>query len=301
MTVAISDGILGLEATVRIGGSYVINDLESGLPRIKLTSIPGLHSLPDADDVRESNVGFVGETVYPSYPRGKTNAYNGMIQCLNQSSLAATRQSFRGATADRSNEILFEHIPNVAYGTHVWGYYGRVLANDIDEEIPTDNIDEIPSPYQRKFTLSVRMSDPRYFLVDESFSSTGNASGATVVADNLGNAHADPTFVVHGLTAGDQVDITNADVNTSDGTARLRFTAIADGDLHVVFGKNSYAYIDNGVDPPIDNNAYSAAFDSLYSQWWDELIPGVIPGNNSLSVVAPGASSWDVSFLYRSW
>lgn len=296
MTVAIADGILGLEATVRIGGSYVINDLEAAFPRIKCTEMPGLHSLPPADNITEDNVGFGGATPYPSYVRPKTIGYVGEIQAIDQQTLSARRHSFKGATAERSALTLFEHIPHASYGTHAWAYYGRILANDIDEDIPVDSMSHIPSPYIREFNMSVLMLDPRFFLTTESYSSLGNDSGDTVAANNAGNAPADPTFVISGLTTNDQVDITNTSVNTSNGTARLRFFAVADGDLHVVFGSNPRAYIDTGADL-VPNLGYPG-FDSLYSQWWDELIPGLAPGNNFITVTG---GAWDLTFLHRSW
>ena len=65
MAVAIIDGILGLEARHRWNGIFLLNDLEGGLPRTKLTRITGIHSLPEADDEREPRTAMIGEWIFP--------------------------------------------------------------------------------------------------------------------------------------------------------------------------------------------------------------------------------------------
>lgn len=294
MTVDITDGILGLESIIRMNGSHLFNDL-SAMPQIKLRRIPGLRSLPDGEDNREDITGRQGEVPYPSYFRGKTHSFEGTIIALNQKDLVATCEEFKSWWSERHIETLFEHVPHASYGSHHWGYFARCMACDIDEEVSVDNLHVIPSPYQRNFTASCRLSDGRYRLMTEDYTSLGNDSGDSIVANAQGRASADPIFTIHGVTLGEQIDLVNTSVMTSNGTARLRFFATAAGVMTV-----NFASIPRTVTIDTGSGIVDAilGFDSVYSQWWDEIIPGLLPGNNSIAVI--GGTSWDLAFVHRT-
>lgn len=291
MTTAINDGILGLEAKVEVGGGvFTFNDLEATSPRVKLTKITGLHSLPEADDYRDDRVDMPGQLIYPGQARGKTISYEGVLQASDQAALSALRQTFRAAVAERSDEVLIKHIPNASYGSVVWGYTARVLAFDCDDEIIVDKLATIPTPYQRGFVFTVRMSDPRYRLYSSAFEDLWNADNLQIVARAEGGAPADPEIDVHTVVSGNPVTITNESVTVDGNFATLVINPTASGTLQILF-RTREIMID-GVDHVFD-------LDIAASNWWDEGVDGLAPGDNLVRV--SGAGTWDLRFDHRSW
>lgn len=293
MPVAIADGPLGLEATHTWGPlTTPLNDLDNGLPRIRVDRITGLHSLPDADDFRELRSARLGEVVYPGFARGKTVTYEGRLQAASLQSLRQLAHAMRAGFAERSTEQAMTISPHPGYGTQEWFYGARALALDIDE-IQANGPWQWPQ-FERPFTLSLRMSDPRFFALPQ-LTSGPHASGATVTIANAGTAPSDPAF--SGTIAGTTITIENATVPTDAGTAQLVIDvpALLVGESIVIqFASRTITPIISGI--PGDLLGY---LDAAASDWWDEQIPGLVPGNNEVTVT--GISGWSCQHYPAGW
>src|SRR5262245_23464158 len=291
MTTSIHDGPGGLECKHTVNG-LILGD-QAATPRYKLDRITGIHSLPETDDDRRPRTAFLGEVTYPSYPRGKTVVYEGRIQATTLDNMRRMANNLRAACSERSVEQQVLITPHSSWGSDDWGYYARVLQLDLDDEQITSPY-HARGPYQRGFVLGLRMSDPRfYWKLNASAGvqqSIGNANNSQQSLVNGGTAPSDPLFDVVVGTGNPNVEITNIDVMTSNGTARLRFNAVPSSTLQVNFFTRTVTL--NG------NDAFKY-FDTVYNQWWDELIPGFRPGTNRINVT--GCVSWNVHWWHRSW
>ena len=209
MATAIADGPGGLECTHTIGG-IELNDLET-FPRYKLDRITGMHSLPEAYDERRANVGRLGESIYPSYPRGKTIVYEGRVQASALDEMRSMGNALRAACSNRSAEYSIAVAPNAAWGDDTWSYSARVMQLDMDDEQVHSPL-HARGPYQRAFTLGVRMSDPRFIYTLASCSASGFTTAQAI--NNLGSAPADPVFTVVVPGGTPDIVIANASVPT---------------------------------------------------------------------------------------
>lgn len=146
---------MGLEYLHTWNSIITLNE-QTGIPRIEIDRITGLWSLPEADDNRAPRTAQDGEIVYPSFRRGKTITYTGRVIAATALSLRALQMGFLGAFGERSDEgtMVMSHS-----GAPSYYYIARVLALDMDEE-QTFSQDSVPSPFQRGFDLSLRMSHP---------------------------------------------------------------------------------------------------------------------------------------------
>ncbi|WP_297775062.1 hypothetical protein [Mycobacterium sp.] len=268
---ALIDGYPGVEATHTING--VAMNVLTAEPRIRLTRVTGLHSLADADDTRQTNTGRRGETVLPGAPRGKTVVYEGTVQARTLAGLRQTAKALRAACRERNAE------QRVWLGTDFF-MDGRILSFDADDEQTTGP--QAVRPFQRDFTLSLRMSDARVYY--NQLGAAAAADGDSVVLHNSGDADTDPTL---------NLTVAAATVQVYNGTL----------DKYLIF---------NGLDAHIggvlvvDFKARTAriggfdamtGFDTTGSTWWDEYVPGLAPGDNNVGVVgAAMAASWYPAF-----
>lgn len=265
MTVAIQDGILGLEAVhawVYNNQSFDLNDL-SAMPRTRLIRIPGLHSLPDADDNRELKTGRSGEQLYPSHSRGRTVTYEGVIEATSLQSLRRTGNGMRRGFQRRYDNGVMTVSPHEAYGSVEHFYNARVIAYDSDDE-------QTRSPqsayrFSRDFVLSVRQGDARSYVVGQQ--SVDGTNHATVNCSNLGYAPTDPIVQIKG-------SITNATVVITRGDGKLlTFVGLscAGGQtIDVDFFKREAHNETTGDD-------WTGRLDNGDSNWWDENQDGLRP------------------------
>lgn len=188
--------------------------------------------------------------------------------------------SMERAFSERSQLGVMIVDPQVAdYGSgDSWNFTARVMQLDCDEE-QTLGPEAARSPWQRPFVLSLRMLDPRFYK--EPIRTLGSGTGTRTLT-NDGNAPSDPSFTV--ATTG-AVTITN---NTVDGR-KLRFIGVPSGDLVVDF-KGRTATIDGDDAIPYLQSD---------SDWWDEGVPGLKPGDNSINV--SGGQAWSASWYDASW
>jgi hypothetical protein len=277
VTFVVADGPPGLEAVHTWNGGIALNT-QPALPRIKIDRLTGFHSLPDADDNNAPFTARRGIRVYPGYERAKTITYEGRIFGRSLEELRRQTNIMRASFRDRSGEYEMRLAP--ADGTH-WFYVARVMSLNIDDE---QTQGPFFRPWQREFQLDLRQSDPRFY-VDALIDTGALAAGSHSVAVD-GLADTDPVISVLIPSGTPDVTLSNGSVLASNGlAARLRFLDMPAGVLQVDF-RNRRATI-SGQD-------VSAALDFDYSSWWDENIPGLIPGNNALSM--SGATNFSVSF-----
>lgn len=282
MTWLIADGPPGIDVPHIWNSSFTLNDL-SVKPHVKIDKITGGYSFADLDDDRDANTGRRGETPRPAYARGVTKVYECTVRAKTLQSMRNLATQVRGAFRDRNNEGQM-----LLNGADVdWFFNARVLDFSMDDEQFTGWT--FVYPFQRKFTLSLRLSDARtYALPQVDDHAAGHADGSAVVYTNEGDTDTDPTFTV-ATAAGATVTLENLSMATSNGTARLRFTNLPAGTLTVNF-KNRTATMQDGTD--VMNK-----WDIAYSQWWDELIEGMHSGNNNLRVTG---GAWGVSYYHAS-
>jgi hypothetical protein len=116
VSLTITAGVPGLEGEHTWNGGIVLGR-EFGtpkLPRYKVTKWTGLHSLPESDDNRDKNTSRAGETIWPSFARGKTVIPTGVIQAYDLEEMRVATAYMRGQFANRS-EVLERACVGVGY------------------------------------------------------------------------------------------------------------------------------------------------------------------------------------------
>jgi hypothetical protein len=285
----IGEGILGLEAVHRIANHVDLNT-QTGLPRVELDRITGLHSLPDADDNREATYAMTGERVFPSLNRGRTITYEGRILAADLHGLRAMAMQLRYAgTVGRLSETSVVVTPHPSVGGVAHRYDARILALEIDDT-QTRGYEAMPTPYQRDFVLTVRQSDPRYYLVGQDV--TVSATAADVVAvTNPGNFDALPVFTVNGPIPTDL--FFQREDNFVERALVYEDVGLASGQqLRLNFNDRTLTRVSDGA-----SYEHKRAFD--LSNWWDTTAAGLNPGVTHISVV--GGGNWTCTFTPANW
>lgn len=306
-----SDGPLGLEGRHEFKGGSVLGAAGEenvfmygkrqsvGTSYIKIDRITGLLGLGDADDFRVAAEGRSGENPYPSAQRGRTLVYDGRVIGATLPDLRELTAQFRRVAAECREQftgsitIVDPAATTVGYGAGV-----RCLALDLDE-VQDFGPTRLPTPWIRKFTLGVRMHDPRFvwYPIEEDLA---NAEGATVVVANEGYAPADLIFNV--FSDGDPMDVTIENLTLGK---KLVFEAmpIPAGDLLRVDWRNRAAVWAEAANLPDYNpNTDMMPYMNLDdSDWWDALQWGAAPGNNSIKVSGTSVDSWEVSWQHSSY
>lgn len=287
MPVAVADGILGKEAvhiwTPFTGAALALNNL-GATPRYMFETITGLHDLPDADNFRSNRIAAIGELTHPSGVRGKTVVYEGVIQARNSQEMRAMSNAMRTAFSERSREGTMTAVPHVAYGSEYHAYTARVESLKIDDSDIVINDGHPRSVYQRGFMLSLRQSDPRYYLPAHAVSEESDSGSVNVT--NIGSAHVDPIITIggaFGTTAiGRQggpvlvVDLTTGDVEELVFDFWARTVTVNNGETDV-----------------------SSQINVMSSNWWDALVEGIPKGDSLVSHV--GGTFITVEFTPASW
>lgn len=280
MARTIANGPPGLEVPHKLNGAYgsiIMNALSARPSRVRLKQIKGLYSLPDSDNNREAHIGRRGEAVYPGARRGKTIVYVGELQSRTLEGLRILTEAFKKATcANRSDEMKVQiQDPEVP-----WFFNGRIIDLEIDEE--QVNGPTFVWPWTRTFQLSLQQSDARVYVDNGGAAYAANVAGATANADNEGSTDTDPSFVVQCLAA------TPCVLKNNTTGRKLRVAGMPAGALVIDFltreitqgGADASKYLDEGN-----------------TDWWDENVPGIIPGINAVQVTG---AEWGVSFLHAS-
>jgi hypothetical protein len=291
----VDHGILGLEGIHRINNRIDIN-VQSGWPRIELDRITGLHGLPDVDDNREPSYGRSGERTYLGFVRGKTIVYEGRVLGRDLYQLREHTHELRqainavGASA-RSKEGEIVVRPHPAIGGLSHRYEARFLAFDCDDE-QNIGVDAMPTAYQRSFVLTVRQSDPRYYVVGADVTVSG-AEGEIKTVDNIGNASALPVFTISGPFPLGELEVARLNNVAERRLVYDGITGVPAGDaLRLDFRDRSLRRVS-------DDASYEHHRIFNDSNWWD---PGAAPLNQGESdVVVLGGSGWTINFSPASW
>lgn len=284
----IAHGILGLEGIHRLADEIDMNT-QGGLPRIQLDRITGIHALPEADDNREPKYGQGGEQVYPSLTRGKTIIYEGRILGADLPQMRAMMHSLRhAASRGRLGETSIVVRPG-GFGGVTHSYDARVLALESDDE-QTLGLEAMPTAYQRGFVLTVRQSDPRYYLVGGDVYVEA-ASVDTITVTNPGNAPALPNFIVDGPIPGtltfDRLD------NVVARKLVYEDVGLATGEqLRLDFGARTLRRVSDNA-----SFEHKRVYDD--SNWWDAGAAGLNPGATQIRVT--GGGNWAMGFAPASW
>lgn len=145
----------------------VLNDVDGppgAYEGIRLTRITGWYKTPDLVDNRAGRTFGIGEVVYPHRDLGVTRVYEGMVTARNHADLDALLWAMRTGFVAEDSEGTMTVTPWAAYADDppiVWTFGARVLefapAEDPkwteDQAFLTDT-----------FTLSLRASDPRFYV-----------------------------------------------------------------------------------------------------------------------------------------
>lgn len=285
----IGEGILGLEAVHRLADRVDLNT-QTGLPRIELDRITGLHSLPDADDNREATYAMTGERVFPSLNRGRTITYEGRLLAQDLHGLRWMGMQLRyAATVGRLSETSVVVTPHPTVGGVTHRYDARILALEIDDT-QTRGYEAMPTPYQREFVLTVRQSDPRYYLVGQDVTVIGT-SGQVITVTNLGNFDALPVFTVNGPIPDDLV------FERYDNFVARKLlyndVGLASGQqLRLDFNDRTLERVSDG-----ESFEHKRVFDD--SNWWDASAAGLNPG--ATQIRCAGGGTWTCTFTPANW
>lgn len=292
MPTAIADGPLGLEAIHVLHGRWAnvyLNDL-AAYPRFELDRISGLHSLPEAEDQRYSPVGVPGEIPLPSQVRGKTLTYEGRIVAHNAQEMRQQAAFLRNMAAERSVEVRIDITPHPAYGDIQWWFGARTTAYDSDEEIKETSLSAYPSPHQRDFTWSVRMSDARFYVIGHDV--VVNGASGDVRSINPGTlSPTEPVFVINGPTG---TDLVFERYDNFDARKLLfKNVGLAAGQqLRLDFRARTLTRVSDGVD-------FLPTMNLTESNWWDEDTFGLYPGPTQ--VRCAGGNNWTCTASPASW
>lgn len=256
-------------SALALNAAQVDEEDDPVVDRIIVTRITGLHSLPERADPRASKVGRIGEFAYPTSWLGKTVVYEGLIQASSTASLRLQRAALLAAFSDPALEGQMDIDIAGDVGGPPSRFYAKPMQLDVVDEIPSDG-----APFNRVFTLGLRLSDPRIYFPSLEVS----GPGASVV--NPGTAPADPIITVAGASG---------DVVVSDGSRTLTFVNCPSGSLVIDFAARA-AQVGSTLVELVPAT----------SDWWDSHVPG-IAGGATVAITQSGGSSVAVTFLPADW
>lgn len=144
--------------TPATGSTVTLNDV--GTSWIKVDSIQGWRSLPEADDNREAKTVGHGEVVYESRYLGKTLVYEGRVMARDREAMRAKLHALVTALGASKDEGVMTVTPFTVPGGVVWTYSARVI-----DLTPNQTFVQRSAAYslQWGFTFSLRMSDPHFY------------------------------------------------------------------------------------------------------------------------------------------
>ena len=289
MAPALTDGVPGLEGVHTLippnpwpgctlndwmdpstGKTVQFADLTS-FTRLQLIS--GLFDKPDSDDPRVNLVNQIGELPFPRQQRGKTIVYTGVAVGQTLSAMRNKVAAMRAACATASSnpagwQLSVQYDPT--YDPTGMVFYAQGVPIAFTSDDAQGSGDQSPSPYQRPFVLSFRLSDPRFWVGNQI--TVGNptpiADGTTGTLTMVGTAPSEPTFTVHGSGSGSATIVLKNNTLISDtghGTLQVDLpAAMASGDTLVVnFLARTVTFTHSGV-----AHDYSGYIDWSQTDWW---------------------------------
>jgi hypothetical protein len=203
------------------------------------------------------------------------------------------RAAFGGIAQRDEGEMTV--APHPSYGDIAHFYKARVLQLDIGEQQqhgPT----RVPSPWIRPFVLSLRQADPRYF-VTEAFEDDFTMTTEYTV-ENLGLADAEPKFTLTQEIAGMSWTLERRNPGTPVRELTIsNITLTAGQSLVVYFGEpwgRRRIVIEEAGEDEVDVTRW---IEFVSSDWWNERVSGLLPGENVIYSSRP----FDLSFYHSNW
>ena len=278
----IGEGVPGLEGRHVYRGFTLQGYHTVRMPCARVRKITGLHGRADSDDNREPLRGAPGERVLPSHMRGRTVIYEGVLQGRTLTELRQLAWGMRGAFGATTGEDWM-HVTTPRGGV---GWYAlmRPIDLSIDDE-QTMGEQQLPSPWQRPFTLTMRASKP-YWASDPPQADSGLSSGTILTRFNEGNYPADPiitmssmgeTVVAERVGGPEPRKLTFSNLDSMGGVvsldfgARTMFTSLGgDAGRRLVMAQ---------------------------SNWWDDGATGMRVGQNDIRVTG---ANWELFYRHTS-
>jgi hypothetical protein len=300
MPVALADGPLGLEASHVWhggidGGNLTLNEL-SVFPRYRLTRIRGLFSAPEFEDEREPAFAQSGEFAYPSLMRGKTAVYEGLIEANTLQEIRQMRSILVNGFSGQLSEGRVEIHPHPDYGILVWEYNAKCTAVEV-EDVPPPHMNRLPTKEVREFTVTLRLSDPRFYVLGTN--DTG-AQAAAFSITNTGLVPTDPLFVIDvNLIAEDGFfTVVNESIEAQFTIVFPEGTPEA-GKVYVDFKTRKLTYYPDSA--PATEQDIPMYFNNALTNWTDRGMPGLVVGLNALSwTSSPAGIINTVQVLHRT-
>ena len=305
-----ADGVLGVEGIHTVASPSGTSVALHGQHQYgtaswyKLDKITGGRGLGDVDNNRSPAEGRLGEIDYPGAPRGKTKVYEGRICSSTMQGLRQAQTTLERVVSEMtlaSQGTISAMPPAWLGGSEGYQLMGKVIAYDCDEE-QLYSAQRLPTPYMRKFMLSVRMSDPRHEW-STLITSANQANAATYVLNNQGNAPADLHFIVRPSGAGVALPASLVVENLTTGRS-LEFSGMAlpnGNHVQIDWKQRSAIYTGQPEANPNPNSDLMPYLDEGLSDWWDALVEGAVPGNNSIKVTAGSGVTWNVRYRHTAW
>jgi len=157
----------------------------------------------------------------------------------------------------------------------------------IDEQLDVEDIRSNSKGFARDFEVTLRLSDPRYYLNLGGAPQTVALTTTNSPVTNNGNAPTDPVVTISGTN---NPSVVNASL---PGNPRIAFNGVdvsAPGDELVIDFANRTA-LKNG------SNDVRNKIDLENSAWWDAGVPGLVPGVNQIRVGDTGATG-EIEFYH---
>jgi hypothetical protein len=139
------------------GQEFVLGDVTQN-PHVWIRKLNGRHSKPEQEDNRDVKVGATGEIPRLSALRGKTEAWEIVLDADSLVDQVAIRDAFVNAFADpREGTMEIATHPNYEDGPYAF------KAVCLSADVPDEHMAMEHRPWSRNATLTLRLSDPRYY------------------------------------------------------------------------------------------------------------------------------------------
>jgi hypothetical protein len=280
----------GIEAIHTWAGGLILND-RSADPAYKIDSISGRNQSADFDPETDAAIGRIGEVPRTGDREGKTEVIEGRVYATSLDDLRAARADMIAAFSGTDELRMDVTEPAGWLGDPIPPryYFARALDVAIEDEQGTPH--RSSHGWDRPFSLTLRLSDPRYYdptevdEADDTPEAMGgapvpfvpgdrvagpDAEGFSMVVDNTGNADTPAIMRVRGPANNPVISNVTAD----NVYLRFKNLPISSGHHIEIDFRRRRAYRSNGqnvrhtLDPA--------------STWWDRNRPCLLPGENEL-------------------
>lgn len=285
--------IVGVEGIHTWDSGIVLND-RSVWPHYWIDNIAGLYQLGDFSPETDEATHRLGEVPREGDRSGKTLVYEGRTRALTLASLHTARSALLAAfqtTAERKMVAAAHEDYEGEDELPPRSFWARCLETTIEEEVGSPH--NTAHGHQREFTLSLRLSDPRYYHLDQETAfdnvlgdegGTGlpltpgdaldppSSQGLSFTTANPGTADVDALLTLKGPARNPVVSN-----ETTDHFLRFRdLTLEVDELLEIDFRART-------IKRPGPNVNVRHKLDPA-STWWDRGVSCLVPGDNLIKM-----------------